>query len=174
MRSVRKFLEEKLKLVVNETKSAVAFVWQRKFLGYRLGSGGKLCAAPESLRRFKDKIRNLTRRNQGREFATVIKRVNSYLQGWFSYFKYGLRPSQRQRLDEWIRRKLRCYRLKQCKRKIGIARFLQSLGVPEWSAWMLALSGKGWWRLSLTPQSARAMNVAWFRRNGLMSLSSQP
>lgn len=171
MLSVRRFLEEKLKLAVNETKSAIDFVWLRKFLGYRLGKGGKLHVAPESLRRFKDKIRNLTRRNQGREFEAVIKGINSYLQGWFSYFKYGVGTSQRQRLDEWIRRKLRCYRLKQCKRKIGIARFLQSLGVPEWSAWRLALSGKGWWRLSLAPQSARAMNLSWFRQIGLISLN---
>lgn len=172
MSSIRRFLERKLKLVVNEAKSAVDFVWKRKFLGYRLGRGGKLQAATESLQRFKDKIRKLTRRNQGREFEEVIRKVNSFLQGWFSYFKYGLGTSQRQKLDEWIRHKLRCYRLKQCKRAIGIARFLQSLGVPERSAWMLALSGKGWWRLSLAWQSARAMNLAWFRQIGLISLNT--
>jgi len=76
-------------------------------------------------------------------------------------------------LDEWIRRKLRCYRLKQCKHAIGICRFLQSHGVPEWQAWILALSGKGWWRLSLAWQSTMAMNLAWFRKMGLVSLRAK-
>jgi len=150
----------------------VDLVRRRKFLGYRLGRGGKLHAAAEGLQRFKDKIRRLTRRNQSIEFEDVIRKVNSFLLGWFSYFKYGLGTSQRQRLDEWIRHKLRCYRLKQCKRGIGIARFLQSLGVAEWNAWMLALSGKGWWRLPLAWQSAAAMNLAWFRQIGLIALNT--
>ena len=63
--------------------------------------------------------------------------------------------------------------MKQCKRAIGISRFLQSLGVPASRAWMLALSGKGWWRLSLAWQSAQAMSLAWFRKMGLVSLSVQ-
>ena len=173
MESVTTFLEKKLKLRVNREKSAVDVVWERKFLGYRLGKGGKLHIAPESLRRFKDKIRSLTRRNQALCFEDIIKRLNSYLTGWLAYFRYGMRPTLLNRLDEWIRRKLRCYRLKQCKRTIGIARFLQSLGVPEWQSWILALSGKGWWRLSLAWQSARAMSLAWFRKMGLVSLSSK-
>jgi len=173
MTSVSRFLEKKLKLKVNIAKSAVDMCHRRKFLGYRLGEGGELHISPESLRRFKDQIRRLTRRNQGRAFEQVIERLNSYLHGWLAYYQHGSRPSLLQRLDEWIRRKLRCYRLKQCKRAIGISRFLQSLGVPEWRAWMLALSGKGWWRLSLAWQSAQAMSLAWFRKMGLVSLSAQ-
>lgn len=126
--------------------------------------------SPESLSRFRNHIRVLTRRNQGKEFERVIERLNSYLTGWFGYYQYGCSASLPQWLDEWIRRKLRCYRLKQCKRAIGISRFLQSLGVPEWQAWILALSGKGWWRLSLAWQSARAMSMSWF---GLVSLSER-
>lgn len=173
MQSISSFLEKKLKLRINREKSAVDVVWRRKFLGYRLGSKARLMAAPESLKRFKDKVRALTRRNQGREFEEVIRKLNSFLQGWLSYFQYGLSPRLRQRLDEWIRHKLRCYRLKQCKRAVGIARLLQNLGVPEYSAWMLALSGKGWWRLSLAWQACKAMSLEWFRKLGLISLSSK-
>ena len=173
MESVTAFLEKKLKLRVNREKSAVDVVWRRKFLGYRLGKGGKLHLAPESLRRFKDKIRSLTRRNQAKSFEDIIQGLNSYLTGWFAYFQYGTRLSLLQRLDEWIRHKLRCYRLKQCKRRIGIVRFLQSLGVSAFRAWILAFSGKGWWRLSLAWQSAQAMSLAWFRKMGLVSLSSK-
>ncbi|WP_272897567.1 hypothetical protein, partial [Sphingopyxis bauzanensis] len=71
----------------------------------------------------------------------------------------------------WLRRKLRCARLKQCKRTMSIANFLQEAGVPEWRAWVLALSGKGWWRLAGSPQAAEAMTIAWFNRQGLVSLA---
>lgn len=171
MTSVTQFLEKKLKLKVNPAKSAVDMCHRRKFLGYRLGTGGELHISPESLGRFKNQIRFLTRRNQGQAFEQIIGRVNRYLTGWLSYYHYGCRPSLLKRLDEWIRRKLRCYRLKQCKRAIGISRFLQSLGVPDWQAWILAKSGKGWWRLSLAWQSAMAMSLDWFRKMGLVSLS---
>jgi len=173
MMSVTRFLEKKLRLKVNIAKSGVDLCRRRKFLGYRLGKGGELHISPESLGRFRDQIRHLTRRNQGKAFEQVIERLNSYLRGWLAYYQYGSSPSLLQRLDEWIRRKLRCYRLKQCKRAIGISRFLQSLGVPASRAWMLALSGKGWWRLSLAWQSAQAMSLAWFRKMGLVSLSVQ-
>lgn len=171
MTSVTQFLEKKLKLKVNLSKSAVDLCHRRKFLGYRLGKGGELHISPESLSRFKNQIRFLTRRNQGKAFEQIIARLNRYLTGWFAYYRYGCRHTLLKRLDEWIRRKLRCYRLKQCKRAIGISRFLQSLGVPEWQAWILALSGKGWWRLSLAWQSAMAMSLNWFRKMGLVSLS---
>jgi RNA-directed DNA polymerase len=173
MTSVTQFLEKKLKLKVNSSKSAVDLCRRRKFLGYRLGNGGELQISPESLGRLRNRIRFLTRRNQGQAFEQVIARLNSYLTGWLAYYRYGCRPSLLKRLDEWIRRKLRCYRLKQCKRVIGISRFLQSLGVPELQAWKLALSGKGWWRLSRTWQSARSMSLDWFRKMGLMSLSAK-
>lgn len=173
MTSVTQFLEKRLKLKVNPSKSAVDLCHRRKFLGYRLGTGGELHISPESLRRFENQIRFLTRRNQGKAFEQIVKRVNSYLTGWLAYYQSGCRPSLLKRLDEWIRRKLRCYRMKQCKRAIGISRFLQSLGVAKGQAWILALSGKGWWRLSLAWQSAMAMSLNWFRTMGLVSLSAK-
>ncbi len=74
------------------------------------------------------------------------------------------------KLMGWIRRRLRCFRLKQCKRTIGIVRFLRKLGVPEWRCWLLALSGKGWWRLSATGQAHEGMNNKWFKKIGLFDL----
>jgi RNA-directed DNA polymerase len=93
MMSVTQFLEKKLKLKVNAAKSAVDLCHRRKFLGYRLGKGGELHISPESLGRFRDQIRFLTRRNQGKEFEQVIERLNSYLRGWLAYYQYGSRPS---------------------------------------------------------------------------------
>ncbi len=121
----------------------------------------------------KQRIREITRRNRSVSFESRIIRLNQYLAGWIAYYYLAQCKSHLTRLDEWIRRKLRCLRLKQCKRAKAIADFLQEWGVREDEAWMLALSGKGWWRLSLTPQACRAMSNAWFSDQGLVSLTQR-
>jgi RNA-directed DNA polymerase len=103
----------------------------------------------------------------------MIGELNSYLTGWVTYFRYAACKSHLQRLDERIRRKLRCVRLKQRKQATSIADFLQSLGVLEQSAWVLALSGKGWWRKSGSPQANQAISIAWFKAHGLVNLSER-
>jgi RNA-directed DNA polymerase len=170
---VTRFLEEKLRLQVNQEKSAAAPVQERQFLGYRILWDGRLVIAPRSLERVKRRIRQITRRNRGISLEQMIGELNSYLTGWVTYFRYAACKSHLKRLDEWIRRKLRCVRLKQRKRAVSIADFLQSLGVPEWSAWILALSGKGWWRKAGAPQAHQAMSIAWFKAQGLASLSER-
>jgi RNA-directed DNA polymerase len=173
MASVARFLEGKLRLRVNWEKSAVTRVEKRQFLGYRILWDGRLAIAPRSLKRVKRRIREITRRNRGVSLERMMWELNSYLTGWVTYFRHAACKGHLQRLDEWIRRKLRCVRLKQRKRAKPIADFLQGLGVPEWSAWILALSGKGWWRKSGTPQANQAMSIAWFRAQGLVSLSER-
>lgn len=170
MASVTAFLEQKLRLKVNREKSKVAPVEDCKFLGYRILWGGRLALAPKSLERVKGRIREITRRNRGISLGTVIQELNSYLTGWVTYFRYAECKKHLQRLDEWIRHKLRCVKLKQRKRPKPIADFLQSLGVPAWRAWLLALSGKGWWRKAGSPQAQEGMTVAWFKKQGLVSL----
>ncbi|MEJ2709142.1 MAG: group II intron reverse transcriptase/maturase [Anaerolineales bacterium] len=171
MASITKFLEKKLRLRVNREKSKVAFVREVKFLGYRILPGGRLAIAPESLKRMKLRVKQITRRNRGISLAMMIAELNAYLSGWVTYFRYAECKKHLQTLDKWIRRKLRCVRLKQRKRAKSIADFLQSLGVPEWRAWLLALSGKGWWRLAGSPQAHEAMDNAWFQEQGLVNLS---
>jgi RNA-directed DNA polymerase len=173
MASVTQFLEDKLRLRVNGEKSGVAPIQGRQFLGYRILRGGRLGLAPRSLKRAKRRIRQITRRNRGISLERMIRELNSYLTGWVTYFRYAACKSHLQRLDEWIRRKLRCVRLKQRKRAKSIADFLQSLGVPTWNAWRLALSGKGWWRKSGTPQANQAMSIGWFKAQGLAGLSER-
>ena len=170
MNSVTGFLERKLRLRVNQAKSAVAHIETRKFLGYRLLRGGKLGIAPESLKRAKDRIRQITRRNRGMAIARIIRELNEYLGGWVTYFRYAKCRGHLHRLDEWIRRKVRCYRLKQRKRPKPIVDFLKANGVPERRAWLLALSGKGWWRMSGSPQANEAMSINWFKEMGLTDL----
>ena len=103
----------------------------------------------------------------------MIAELNSFLTGWVTYFRYAACKKHLQRLDEWIRRKLRCVRLKQRKRAKPIADFLRQLGVPEWRAWLLALSGKGWWRMAGSPQATEAMTIKWFREQKLVSLTER-
>jgi RNA-directed DNA polymerase len=167
---VTESLERKLRLRVNRDKSAVAFVTERKFLGHRLLPGGGLGIAPQSLDRAKERLRRITRRSRGVSLAEVIGELNLFLTGWVAYFRHAACKGHLQRMDEWIRRKLRCLRLKQRKRAGPIAEFLHQLGVPAWRAWIGALSGKGWWRLSGSPPAMEGMTVAWFESLGLVNL----
>lgn len=171
--SIRRFLETRLKLRVNEEKSAVAHVRERKFLGYRILNDGTLTIAPKTVERAKDKIRLLTRRSRGRSLEQVIGELNSYLAGWLNYFRLAEAKGLMASMDSWVRRKLRCCKLKQKKRGSSIAKLLMSLGVSERESRQLGSSCKGWWRLSLTEAVHRALNNAWFKTKGLMSLEEQ-
>jgi RNA-directed DNA polymerase len=173
MQSITRFLEKKLCLRVNQAKSAVAPVQERKFLGYRLLPGGWLGIAPASLKRVKDRIRQITRRSRGVSMMTVIQELNEYLSGWTTYFRYARCRKHLRHLDQWLRRKVRCYRLKQRKRVKPIVDFLMDRGVPEWRSWLLALSGKGWWRMAGSPQANEAMPIQWFEKVGMINLTSR-
>jgi len=164
--SITNFIEQKLKLKVNEEKSKVSHVNQRKFLGYRIASDGILVIAPESVKRLKCKIKEITKRNRGVSFSQVLKEVNNLITGWVTYFRYAQKATLIRDLSGWIRRKLRCYILKQKKRAYTIAKFLIKLGVSEWNAWITANSGKGWWRLSASPSVHHALSNKWFKNMG--------
>lgn len=168
--SITRFLEGKLRLRVNREKSSVAPVNERKFLGYRLLADGTLVVAPQSIQRAKDRIRQITRRNRGVSFERVIGELNSFTTGWVAYFRYAKAKSILRVLDSWLRRKLRCVRLKQRKRAAPIATFLQQLGVPKNQSWTTAACGKGWWRMAQTPSASQAMSNQWFQDCGLVNL----
>jgi RNA-directed DNA polymerase len=152
MASVTGFLEKRLRLKVNRQKSAVAPVGERQFLGHCLKAGGSLGIAPKSLARAKDRLRKITRRNRGVPLARMVTEANAFTAGWVTYFRHARCKSALRDLDGWLRRKLRCGRLKQCKRAMTIAKFLMENGVREQLAWTTALSGKGWWCLSRVSQ----------------------
>jgi RNA-directed DNA polymerase len=173
MASVVKFLEAKLKLRVNREKSAVARVEERKFLGHRLLSDGRLGIAPGSLERAKDRIRSITRRNRGIGLERMVGELNSFLSGWVTYFRHAAMRNHLVELDGWVRRKLRCVRLKQCKRVKSMVDFSVRQGVSQRQAWCTALSGKGWWRKSGTPTANQAMPYSWWERLGLVCLVSR-
>jgi RNA-directed DNA polymerase len=173
MTSVTRFLEKRLRLRANRTKSAVAHVSERKFLGYRLLVGGRLAIAPASLRRVKGRIRKITRRSRGASLERVISELNAFLSGWVTYFRYASAKKHLQRLDEWIRRRLRCLRLKQRKRGRSVTSLLVRMGVPKERARRLGGCGSGWWRMAGCPQAAEAMSLQWFRDQKLISLTER-
>jgi len=170
MASVTRFLEDVLRLRVNREKSAVAFVEERKFLGYRLLGGDRLGIAPKSLERAKQRIREITGRNRGIGIGRMVEELNSFLAGWVTYFRHAACKGHLEGLDGWVRRKLRCVRLKQCKGTKTICEFLRRQGVSLRNAWLTALSGKGWWRLAGSPGATQAMSNQWFEELGLVNL----
>lgn len=172
MASVTSFLEDRLRLKVNRQKSAVAPVGERQFLGHRLGRGGTLGIGRKSLARAKDRLREITRRNRGDcSLERMIEQVNRFATGWVTYYRHAQCKSVLRDLDGWLRRKLRCVKLKRCKRVRTMVRFLIANGVTRGNALKLASSGKGWWRKTDSQQAKQAMPVAWFDALGLTRMA---
>lgn len=170
MKSVTGYIERRLKLKVNKAKSGIRRPYELNFLGHNIHGRGNLGLSKPSLQRFKDKIREKTKRNRGISLDQMVKELNLLMRGWLNYFQDARMKVKLKKLMSWLRRRIRCFRLKQCKRAIGIARFLQKLKVPEWRSWLLALSSKGWYHKSNTPQANESMNLAWFISIGLFDM----
>lgn len=169
--SVTDFIEGRMKLKVNRQKSSIRRPTELNYLGHGFMNNGVPILSKSSEWRLKRKVRELTQRNRGRSFEQVKSELRSALRGWLNYFYKAHMKKRLDNLDSWIRRRLRCYRLKQCKRAIGMMRFLHKLGIPKERAWTTATSRKGWWRKSLTPASHEGMNNEWFKAQGVYSLS---
>lgn len=171
MTSLVDFIEKKLKLKVNKSKSGVRHCSDVKFLGYTLLPGGDIRVSDKSIERLKDKVRAITRRNRGVKFEIVIKELNQVIIGWSNYFRLAnVWLATIRDIDAWIRRKIRCYRLKQCGRRYTTFKLLRSLGIPEQKSWNAIMYSQGWWQLSKKVAVGHAMNLDWFSRQGLQSL----
>jgi RNA-directed DNA polymerase len=171
MTSITDFIEKKLKLKVNRGKSGVRHCSDVKFLGYTVMSGGEIRVANKPIDRLKDKIREITRRNRGISFELVIRELNQVITGWTNYYRLANAwLSTFKELDAWIRRKLRCYRLKQCGRRYTIFKFLHNLNIPDQKCWNAIMYSQGWWELSNKVAVSHAMNLIWFSQQGLQSM----
>jgi RNA-directed DNA polymerase len=171
MESVVHFIEKKLKLKVNRSKSGVRHCSEVKFLGYTLMPEGGIRIADKSIDRLKDKVREITKRNRGVKFKQVIGELNQAIVGWTNYFRLANKwLSNLRDLDGWIRRKLRCYKLKQCGRKYTIFKLLRKFGIAENTSWNVVMYSQGWWNMTKKAAVNHAMNVKWFTQQGLHSL----
>lgn len=172
LESVSRFLENRLKLSVNEAKSAVDRPWRREFLGFTFSWKLNRRISDKSIKRFKNRVREITRRVRGRRIEVIVKELRGFILGWQAYFnitevRYVLRE-----LDSWVKRRLRCYLWKQWGRR-GY-RELRKLGVSRDLAWNTAKSAHGPWRLSRSPGLAFALPAKYFAALGLPRLFIKP
>lgn len=158
MQTLRR-LYGRLRLRINEAKSAVGRPWDRKFLGYSFwvapGRTVKRKVSPKALEAMKERVRDITSRSGGRSLTAVMAELRSYLGGWKQYFKLADTPGVFKVLDEWIRHRLRQVQLKQWKRGKTIYRELTRRGTAEDVARQVAGNSTRWWR-----NSAMLLNVA--------------
>ncbi len=171
MASVSQFLTQKLRLKVNEQKSAVAYPEERKFLGFSISNDGSVRhIAPKALDKFKTRIRVMTRRTRGISLPQLIEDLAPYLYGWRGYFGFCQTPRVLTNLEAWIRRRLRSYLWRQWGN--GHKRFteLRRRGVPKFNAAVAAGSPTGFWRMSGHPAVQQALRNNFFDRLGLPRL----
>jgi RNA-directed DNA polymerase len=171
MASISRFLTKKLRLKVNETKSAVARPEQRKFLGFSIANdGSERRIAPKALDKFKAQIRDMTRRTRGLSLAQMIEELKPYLIGWRGYFGFCQTPRVLTNLEAWIRRRLRSYLWRQWQN--GHNRFteLRRRGVAKFPAAVAAGSPTGFRRMSGHPAVQQALRNPYFDSLGLPRL----
>jgi len=172
MQAVTAFLERRLKLKVNASKSAVARPWERKFLGYSMTwhKKPKLKIAEASRKRLVEKVRKTLRKARGQSLQRAIERLNPVLRGWVAYFRLTEVKGVLEDLDGWIRHKLRTVLWRQWKRVYARAKNLMRAGIERDRAWRSATNGRGpWWNGGASHMNA-AYPKSWFDRMGLVSL----
>jgi RNA-directed DNA polymerase len=172
MESVTRFLTKRLRLKVNASKSAVGRPKDRKFLGFRFtwGQSVKRAIAPKALVRFKERARELTGRQSGRNVGDVVEDLTRYLNGWGGYFGFCQTPTTLKQLDGWVRRRLRALLWQQWRTWRNRKRMLISLGVPERRAAQAAASSRGPWAMATHPALQKAMGLEFFEHLGLPQL----
>lgn len=173
MEGMKQFITRELKLKVNDSKSAVAKPQERKFLGFSFTGGKELKRkiAPKANERFKERIREITRKAKGRSMEQVMGELAPYIRGWRSYYGFCETPRVLKQLDSWIRRRLRCAFWRQWK--TGWKRFaeLVKLGSSRVEAAKAAGACCGPWRASHNPVLDRALSNAHLASIGLPSLA---
>jgi RNA-directed DNA polymerase len=172
MESITRFITHKLKLKVNESKSAVARPQERKFLGFSFTAGPELkrVIAPKALERFKRRIREITRRAKGVSIQTTIKELASYIRGWRSYFGFCETPEVLDYLTRWVRLRLRAALWRQWKTPRRRRAALLALGVRPRLASNTAGSGRGPWYLAKSKALSVGLSNAYFESLGLPTL----
>lgn len=172
MDGVRSFLAKRLKLTVNEAKSAVARPSERKFLGYSVTGqqASKIRIAKQSIDRLKGRIRELCRQGRGRSLPQIIELMNPVLRGWMNYFSLTQSRRPIEELDTWLRRRLRSIVWRQWKRPKTREAKLRAHGLDAQRAWKSSVNGRGpWWNAGAKHMIA-ALPPKYFTRLGLVSL----
>lgn len=163
LESCRRYLEGKLKLHINTEKSKVTSIFSTrnfKFLGFCLGKNGKgvfIRAHYKSLKKAKEKLKLLTKRNRGRNVRAVMREVKVFIRGWLGYFHVADMKRTMQSWDEWLRRRFRMYIWKQWKKPKTKVANLRKLGIPADKAFQWGNSRRGYWRIAGSPVLKRSI-----------------
>lgn len=175
MTTITRFLSERLKLKVNQAKSAVDRPWRRIFLGYSMNwyPSPRLRAGKKTVAKLKATVREICRVGKGRSIKQVIEVLKPKLRGWLNYFRYVESDYLFKELDGWLRRKLRRIIWKQWKRTRTRAKNLIKLGLSSNAAWRFVRKQRGPWAMSGTNVMNRHLNNDYFEKLGLVSLQSQ-
>lgn len=175
MKSIRTFIEKKLRLKVNEKKSTVDRPWNCKFLGFSFTNNKepKIRIAKQSIKRMKGKIREITSRSKPFPMELRIQKLNRYLIGWCGYFALADTKSIFEQLDGWIKRRLRMCLWKNWKKPSTKVRNLVQLGVPKWKAHEWGNTRKSYWRISKSPILHRTLGNSYWSHLGLKSLKAR-
>lgn len=175
MENITKFIETKLRLKVNRTKSKVDRPWRIKYLGfsfYQAKDKIEIRVHQKSIAKFKDKIRDITSRSNAMSMENRYIKLKQVIVGWVNYFKIANMGNIAQKLDKWIRRRIRMCYWKQWKKIKTKHNNLIKLGVDKYKAWEYANTRKSYWRISDTPFLHQALNNKTLERFGYTSLSS--
>jgi RNA-directed DNA polymerase len=172
MKSISRFLERRLRLQVNEEKSAVDRPWKRAFLGFSMtwDKVPRVRVAPSSVLRFKSTLKRTFREGKGRNLSRLVEELKPVLQGWINYYQFTEVKNAFEELDGWIRRRLRCILWRQWKRPFARAKNLMKRGLGEAQAWKSATNGRGPWWNSGAAHMNYAFPKVFFDQLGLVSL----
>jgi len=172
--SISEFITGKLKLKVNEQKSCVKRPWNTKFLGFRVTriyGVPRTVIHPKTVQRFKEKVREITRRVRARNINTVIQALNSFLRGWRPYYEFSMGKKLIAELNSWIVRRLKAFLWNQWRLPRTKVKRLKQLGIDHDDAMILGNTRKGAWRISRTPTMNFALPQSFFvRQKGLLLL----
>ena len=172
--SVSRFITKRLKLKVNEAKSAVSYPWWRKYLGFSFTStrgNTRIRIHSKSLKRFKKRVHEITGRSRGRSLWQVIQELNDYIRGWWVYYRHTETYSFIRSLNYWIMRRLRAIIWKHWKRPRTRIRELKKRGISHAVAVRTGCARKGPWRMSRVKWVVMALPNAYFKSLGLYLLS---
>jgi len=169
MASVTRYLQDKLKLAVNQEKSKIVIAEDCEYLGFTF-KGTRIIWSERSLADFKQNVKTLTRRSWGISMRRRMEELSRYLRSWIGYYALSEYYRPVPELDEWLRRRVRmCYIKQWPKPRTRISQLLKR-SVPQDMAISLGMSSKGWWKLSRTHATQLGMNNAWLARQGLLSI----
>jgi RNA-directed DNA polymerase len=167
--SISRFLNNRLKLIVNTVKSHVVKTSESKFLGFTF-KGGRIQWHPKTLLKFKQQVRRLTNRNWGVSMHYQLFKISQYLRGWINYFGIASGYQRCVDLDHWIRRRVRMAYWRQWRKPRTKVRSLMRLGVHVQAAVACGITSKGPWRSSKTPGINQALSLDYLKSEGLYSL----